>query len=119
MDHHCKFLNNCIGSKNYYNFFRLLMVASLYLLFGIGIAIWVLVEDYRHPAISDKSFTSIPVIVFIVYSLVLLIPVQMLLWFHLYITCCRSMTTLEYLVRQSKTFDSLDQGNHANLSPKK
>lgn len=41
MDHHCKYLNNCIGGRNYSSFFRLLIFTTVYSCLGILIGIWV------------------------------------------------------------------------------
>jgi palmitoyltransferase len=45
-DHHCKFLNNCIGGRNYEAFFRLLVNYVVYNLNLIGQAIWVAVKNF-------------------------------------------------------------------------
>jgi hypothetical protein len=42
-DHHCKYLNNCIGGKNYHSFFRLLVMVTGFCLVIIGSAIWIFV----------------------------------------------------------------------------
>jgi len=46
-DHHCKWLNNCIGEKNYHAFFRLIIVvdleSSVFIIFSL------LTKYYYHP----------------------------------------------------------------------
>ena len=47
-DHHCKFLNNCIGKHNYERFIRLLSMNILYLAISIAESIWVMVVAARN-----------------------------------------------------------------------
>ena len=42
-DHHCKFLNSCIGGLNYENFLRLLLTNIIYNLVCIGQGAWIFV----------------------------------------------------------------------------
>lgn len=56
-DHHCVYLNSCIGSKNYELFFRILLFYIIFLLNNIGQAVWVFVaalssEEVRAAAIT-------------------------------------------------------------------
>jgi len=37
-DHHCKWLNNCIGAKNYFEFYGLIITAFILLIACIGIS---------------------------------------------------------------------------------
>lgn len=46
-DHHCNFLNNCIGSKNYKPFLALVIVATLYQSLYLYQGIAVVVADAR------------------------------------------------------------------------
>ena len=42
-DHHCKFLNSCIGGKNYENFLRILITNIIYHSVAIGMGAWIFV----------------------------------------------------------------------------
>jgi len=52
-DHHCKYLNNCIGIRNYEYFIRLLIVFTIFTLIGIGISIWVLIDNQSNMFLSS------------------------------------------------------------------
>jgi hypothetical protein len=41
-DHHCLYLNTCVGSNNYWSFFATIMSMLLLLLIEISAAVWVL-----------------------------------------------------------------------------
>jgi palmitoyltransferase len=40
MDHHCIFLNNCVGSRNYGPFIALLIFASIHMMFDTGLTVY-------------------------------------------------------------------------------
>jgi hypothetical protein len=48
-DHHCKWLNNCIGEKNYKPFFRLIVIVSIFASTYIAFAI-VFILDFNFDA---------------------------------------------------------------------
>lgn len=101
MDHHCKYLNNCIGARNYVYFFRLLVTTTLYLLLGVGHATWVFVESFSSEEVGRACISRWAVLSLMVYSVVLVLAVDSLLCFHVYISCGRGMTTIQYLFRDS------------------
>lgn len=103
MDHHCKYLNNCIGGKNYGSFFRLLSFASLYMCLGMAIGVWVFVRGNSEQRVNELTFTKWMALVFVVLNLVAVVVVQILLWFHCYISCCLRMTTVEYIYRDTES----------------
>lgn len=45
-DHHCEYLNNCIGNKNYEKFLRLLAINCVFHINLIGQAIWVFIRAH-------------------------------------------------------------------------
>lgn len=99
-DHHCKFLNNCIGGKNYENFLRLLIVTIVEHAMCIGQGLWVFIRALTH-GITDGVINYWVIIAPIAISGLLLIFTIVLLSFHCYISCCISMTTLEWIYYDS------------------
>jgi hypothetical protein len=100
-DHHCKYLNNCIGGKNYVNFVRLLTTFTIYCLIVIAQAVWVFINTFNKPNIADSVISRWVILVFMVVLVIILISVDVLLCFHIYITLFRNMTTLEYIYRET------------------
>lgn len=105
-DHHCKFLNNCIGKRNYEVFIRLLTMNILYFLISIGESVWVLALSIRAQAVREAVPRSYWVIIaLIVISGVLLVAILILEGFHCYISI-RSITTLDYIIEHPDTGSS-------------
>lgn len=94
MDHHCKYLNNCIGSRNYDSFFRLLSIVCLYFSCSIAIGVWVLVAGNTDPQVDKLAFSKWLGLVYAMLSAICLIFVALLLGFHCYISCFLHMTTI-------------------------
>lgn len=108
-DHHCRWLNNCVGSKNYGTFVAL-MFTSLALLtveWGIGTAVLVrcfVDEGGVESQIVDKlgnSFSKPPFATLVAIcagvSFVATIPLGELLFFHL-ILIRKGISTYEYVI---------------------
>lgn len=87
-DHHCIFLNVCIGRKNYANFFRILMTLTFFLIINIGEGIWI--------ALAGEEKRWIAVALAILAGLILP-EVLGLIFFHCYLSVCLYKTTLEVI----------------------
>ena len=60
-DHHCFWVGNCIGKKNYTLFFIFLLYILLNTLFNVGVNIYFLVNELRSSATEkDNKNTSLP-----------------------------------------------------------
>jgi hypothetical protein len=105
-DHHCKYLNNCVGGKNYELFLRILIVLTLYFLNVIAQAIWVFVESYNNEELKEYMISRWPVLAVMVLLAVVLLGVDSLLIYHFYLTLVRKMTTLEYIFRETPSNES-------------
>lgn len=109
-DHHCKWLNNCIGQANYKLFFRVLVTLhlniSLYIIFSF-VAVFVYSDSYY----SDDEFARkslltksnnraiVKLILLICNALMFLIwlMVTNLIIFHLWLQD-KHLTTYEYII---------------------
>ncbi|XP_028913742.1 palmitoyltransferase ZDHHC19 [Ornithorhynchus anatinus] len=79
-DHHCKWVNNCVGHRNFRCFLLLVSSLSLYTAAVLASCLAFFVYSYRQPFSVDKFCAvavSIPAAIFLV-PLVLLLAVQVL-----------------------------------------
>nr|XP_054958160.1 probable palmitoyltransferase ZDHHC11B isoform X1 [Pan paniscus] len=133
-DHHCKWINNCVGSRNYWFFFSTVASATAGMLCLIAILLYVLVQYLVNPRVlrTDPKYEDVknmntwllflplfPVqvqtlIVVIIGMLVLLLDflglvhLGQLLIFHIYLKA-KKMTTFEYLINTCKEESSKHQ----------
>lgn len=100
-DHHCKWLNNCVGERNYRFFFVFLLFSVIFCFYGGAMCYYRILQH-------DQHVRHIPMTVFnIVYLHMAMLYPLLLLIYHIYL-CCRGETTREYLrsfkSKQIKTY---------------
>lgn len=109
-DHHCKWLNNCIGAKNYKQFFFLVAftVAMLVTQFGWGIYLFsrcfydgVSMGALINARYNGVNFTGYKVALgaYLVILLASILMLGELLFFHI-ILVFKDMTTYDYIISQ-------------------
>ncbi|CAK9135560.1 unnamed protein product [Ilex paraguariensis] len=107
-DHHCRWLNNCVGRKNYVTFISLMAISLVWLVIEVGVGIAVLVRcfvnKHMEAEIVDRlgnGFSRAPfatvVAVCTAVSLLACLPLGELFFFHT-ILIRKGITTYEYVV---------------------
>ncbi|BBN00402.1 palmitoyltransferase ZDHHC1/11 [Marchantia polymorpha subsp. ruderalis] len=108
-DHHCRWLNNCIGKKNYKTFVAVMVASLLMLITQWSIGIFVLVRCFRDKHKFDEeiveklgsSFSRVPFVVVVTLctflAMLATLPLTQLLFFHL-ILIKKGITTYDYIV---------------------
>ncbi|KAG6468826.1 hypothetical protein ZIOFF_073519 [Zingiber officinale] len=104
-DHHCRWINNCIGRKNYKRFFILMVFALLLWAVGMLVLILCFVERRRFSAeIVSKlgsSFSLAPFIIVVavctLLAMVATLPVAQLFFFHI-LLIKKGISTYDYII---------------------
>lgn len=97
LDHHCTYLNNCIGSRNYLFYISFLISSVMNLIIIIGTSVWRILKFHHKNEISNHPI-SVSVLVI---SSVVLIPITTLLSYHVYLTF-KGLTTVEHIKIQAR-----------------
>ena len=108
-DHHCKYLNNCIGGKNYSQFFRLLMITTAFCVTIIGEGIWIFVEASDDEAYRDSIVSRWGTLTSIIFTFIVMFAVDTLLCFHFYLVFYLKTSTVKYLHDEYKHPSESDQ----------
>eukprot|EP01039_Chlorochromonas_danica_P008764 gene8764-9666_t len=105
MDHHCSYLNNCIGGKNYRSFFILVISATLQMIESIVIDILLLSysRDFNCLERALRSqrvvfITWIVIIIHLALSIAQAVMFLTLTLFHSYLCCCKYSGTFDWLI---------------------
>ncbi|CDW84803.1 uncharacterized protein containing dhhc-type zn finger [Stylonychia lemnae] len=102
-DHHCKWLNNCIGELNYNYFLALISTYLIYHVFAIAILIslfakWNDVQNNRSP-----GWLALACFLFLM-TIIKIIAIGQLLFWHMWFIKY-GITTYEYILEQREILD--------------
>ncbi|KAK8810460.1 hypothetical protein WA158_007035 [Blastocystis sp. Blastoise] len=113
-DHHCLWLNNCIGKSNYSLFISLLVACSIMLLINCLASIYLVIIFIINPSLADSTLfanyisISLPYYVYMIILAVILIIniiplgyILQLLFFHIRLIYLHE-TTYSFLIKKER-----------------
>lgn len=109
-DHHCTFLNNCIGKRNYLSFYTFLITSIVSSALVISLSSYHLYYAHSHPSGSEdflSSYQTIIALIVIIFSFLLMVPILGLFLYHTYLIAS-NRTTIEMVCTFFLVFDEAD-----------
>lgn len=99
-DHHCKWLNNCVGDKNYRLFFCLICLVAVTTVVFIAVDLDVMInnKENNNNTEIEKSIVSLIELLSLILSVGIFGMDTYLIVFHIYLKC-RNMTTFEFILK--------------------
>lgn len=120
-DHHCPWINNCVGAKNYVWFFLFIVTMEINLLFGLIYEIFNLTEKIDWESHSALGVLHIVTVLYTLVTSLFSIPLMYLpAEFRILIyvqskNCLNNQTTLERFGSKDKsTSDSIKTNSRAS-----
>eukprot|EP01031_Cornospumella_fuschlensis_P032454 gene32454-39242_t len=108
LDHHCYFLNTCVGAKNYCSFLSVVVFAGMQMLLHVAVSLyfqfdkdcWVKLEN---SVLQHGWAVWLLVLVHLVMSALQAILLIVLLGFHIYLSCVKRMGTFDWMLERRMT----------------
>ncbi|XP_063900086.1 uncharacterized protein LOC135119611 [Zophobas morio] len=113
-DHHCPWVSNCIGKRNYKYFFVFVVLLVVYDLFIFALAVSQIVMTLpRERSFPTKKVTA-PLILCI-YTFIALLPLGYLAGYHVCLIASNMLTYEKISKRVRKKTNPFDKGLIANV----